>query len=115
MARVQPQALPRATETNAATVSVKNAAPGLRMITPPSTAGTSQTPYMKARPGKGIASAGPFQSRFQAQNTTPNATAMTAATTMSMVRQRCAVMVLPPSLTRNKPRGTRQDARHTRR
>src|SRR6476660_8440716 len=35
-----------------------------------------------------MASAGPFQSRPQAQKTTPNATPRTDATTMSMVRQR---------------------------
>src|SRR4029453_16457373 len=112
MTRVQPHALPSATDTSAATVSVKKAAPGLRRTRPPSTPGMSHTPYMKARPGSGMASAGPFQSRPQAQNMTPNAAAMTAATTMSTVRHRRVdgdVMRLPPS-----PDEPGEDARHDR-
>src|SRR5688500_15013060 len=74
----------------AATSSVKTAAPGLRMIIAPTTPGSSQTPYMKPCSGGKPVKAGPAaaQAWFQAQKTTPNATARTAATTMSTVRQR---------------------------
>ncbi len=66
----------------------KSAAPGLRTISPTRTPGSSQTPYMMACAGgsavnSGVAAA---QSVFQATKTTPNATAMTAATTMSTTR-----------------------------
>src|SRR6266545_1633251 len=83
---------------SAATVSVQvryrnsrktSAAPGLRMTNPPRTAGISHTPEMRYCDAGSAAKAGDVaaQSAFQAQKTTPNATAMTAATTMSTVRQ----------------------------
>src|SRR3954470_18934832 len=51
-------------------------------------------PYSTARPGSGMASAGPFQSRFQAQKMTPNATATMLAITMSIVRHRLELVVM---------------------
>src|SRR5688572_26470964 len=85
-----PQAEPSNAETVAASSSANRPAPGLRMISGASTAGISQTPYMKACPGGKAAKAGPvlFHSRPQAQKTTPKATPRTAVTTMSTVRQR---------------------------
>src|SRR5215210_1137274 len=66
------------------------AAPGLRITSAPRTPGTSHTPYMKPCAGGNAAKAAPvvFQSCPHAQNTTPKATAMEEATTMSTVRQR---------------------------
>ena len=85
---VTPQASPSNAETMAAMVSQYTAAPGLRRISPPSTAGSSQTPYSSAWLGGNPAKAPvvAVHRLFQAQNTTPNATPSTDATTMSMVR-----------------------------
>src|SRR5579859_1671287 len=76
-------------ETIAASSSQKSAAPGFRMTKPPRTAGMSQTPEMRYCAAGRASKAGEVaaQRAFQAQNTTPNATAITAATTMSTVRQ----------------------------
>ena len=70
------------------------------MMRAPSTPGSSQTPYMTPCAGGKAANAGPRapHGRFQAQKTTPKATAITAATTMSTVRQvrddSCAVVLM---------------------
>ena len=72
--------------------SANSPAPALRTMSGATTAGSSQTPYMKAWAGGNAAKAAPvaFHSRPQAQKTTPNATPRTAVTTMSTVRQRVA-------------------------
>jgi hypothetical protein len=59
------------------------------MTSGPSTAGTSQTPYMKACDGGNAVNAVDvvFQRFPHAQKTTPKATAMAEATTTSTVRQ----------------------------
>src|SRR3954463_16709296 len=62
---------------------------------------------MTARKGSGMALAGPFHSRPQAQKMTPKATAITDAMTMSMVRQRLFMV------TRSQL-GPGEDARRTR-
>jgi 2-dehydro-3-deoxygluconokinase len=81
--------LPSSALTIAATSSVKTAAPGLRITSAPSTPGSSHTPYISPCSGGRKAKALPVAaySRFQAQKTTPKATAITAATTTSTVRQ----------------------------
>ena len=63
------------------------------MTRPPRTAGSSHTPYSVACAG-GNAENAPLVAvhrLFHAQNTTPKATAMVEATTMSTVRQRTSM------------------------
>lgn len=64
------------------------------MTRPPITAGINQTPYSSACAGgkKANAPSVALQTRPHAQKMTPKATAITEATTMSMVRQRLVVL-----------------------
>src|SRR3978361_225250 len=89
---IDPQLEPISAERIAATSWANGPAPGLRTTSGASTAGSSQTPYMKACAGGNAANAVPVaaHSRFHAQKTTPKATPSTAVTTMSTVRQRRA-------------------------
>src|SRR2546425_660619 len=84
-----PHCEPMSADTIAARSSQKRAAPGFRITNPPRTAGMSQTPEIRYCAAGSAVKAGAVaaHSAFQAQKTTPNATAMTAATTTSTVRQ----------------------------
>ena len=81
-----PQELPSKADSPAATSSAKSAAPGLRMISGATSAGISQAPYSTFWTGPTNSTA--RQTAPNAQKPTPNATPMTAAMTMSLVRQR---------------------------
>ena len=81
-----PQVLPRNADRPAATTSAKSAAPGLRMMSGATIAGSNQTAYRRFWIGPIGARA--VQIPPAATKTTPKATPMTAATTMSRVRQR---------------------------
>src|SRR2546421_4925188 len=104
----RPHWAPSSAETAAATVSVKNPAPGLRITSGPRTAGISQTPLRMARAGgyQLKALSVPAHSRSQAKKTTPKAIARMAATTMSTVRQRLVVMNGPPGEYQEKTHAT---------
>src|ERR1700694_5227738 len=91
----RPHCDPRTADTLAATSSVKRAAPGLRMMSPAGTAGTSQTPERMFWAGGIATNAGVAAAHtwFHAQKTTPKAIAIAAATTMSTVRQAQSVLL----------------------
>src|SRR3954451_12612900 len=125
---IEPHAEPSSAETIEAISSANSPAPALRTTSGARTAGSSQTPYMNARPGGNAVTAVPTaaHSRFQAQKTTPKATPSTAVTTMSTVRQRavapvfesvaddgrtaCSAMSPPDSLRRHDPDQVRGSA-----
>src|SRR6267143_640064 len=116
-----PHCDPRIAETVAATSSVRSDAPGLRMMSPPRTAGMSQTPEMMYCAGVTATKMGFVASHteFHAQKTTPNATASAAATTMSTVRHVRSLDISRPSpwcfkneqrpRVERDPRGQRRD------
>src|SRR5262245_33911486 len=83
-----PHWLPRRAETPAAVISANSAAPRFLTISGASTAGMSQTAYRRsfAHGASAKTPSSGAQIVFQNQNTTPNATPMTAVTTMSRVR-----------------------------
>src|SRR4051812_45779976 len=85
----RPHCEPSSADTLAATSSAKSAAPGFLTMSPARTAGRSHTPYRMFCAGGSTANAGVAadQTKFHAQNTTPNATAIAAVTTMSTVLQ----------------------------
>src|SRR6202158_2979814 len=76
-------------DTLAATSSANSAAPGFCTTRPATTPAASHVPYKMFCAGETARNAGvaAAQSAFQAQNTTPNATAIAAVTTISTVRQ----------------------------
>ena len=82
---------PNKSSTNAASVSANKAAPGLRTINAAKGPANSQKPLHKpSAPGKRLAQKpiGAAQTMSQAQNNTPDATAIIAAITISITRQR---------------------------
>jgi hypothetical protein len=86
-----PHWLPIRAETIAASNSTKSAAPGLRMMSPPSTPPMSQMPTaIPPRPGVTASAAlnQAYPTLFQNRNSRPVATPMTLATTMSTTRHR---------------------------
>ena len=84
-----PHWLPSVSSRNAARVSAKSAAPGLRTMIAASGPANSQNPLSRpSKPGVTASNraSGAAQTTSQPQKMTPDATAMMAATTMSTTR-----------------------------